>query len=94
MFKKIFNKIIMRTEAYILLKERCRVLKQENEDLRQHSKLQICEQIAKLKDKEGYIEYLQKLLSENKKNARRAIREINKMNDEMAKEFCREIVRK
>ena len=93
MFKKIFNKIIMGTKCYILLKERCNVLEKENESLREHSKMQICEQIAKVKDKEDYIEYLQKLLSENKKNARRIIREINKMNNEMAKEYCREIIK-
>lgn len=101
MFKKIINKIIMGTKCYMLLKERCNALEKENNDIREKTKIQLCEKIEILKDKDAYIDYLLKALSQNKTIARRIVRRVNgliKREDSVqatkeVKALCNEIIK-
>ena len=77
MFKKIINKIIMGTRCYILLKERCNALETELVAIKETSKIQLCEQIERLKDKDFYIQHLLEMLSQDKTIARRIVRKVN-----------------
>ena len=89
MFKKIINKIIMGTKQYCLLKECLRHTEEEYDALKQN----YCAKVEILKDREAYIDYVLKLLSNDKTIARRIIRAINKDDKKLAKKLCNEIIK-
>lgn len=101
MFKKLINKIIMGTKCYILLKERCNALEKENSDIREKTKAQLCEKIEILKEKDGYVQKLLEMLSQDKTIARRIVRRVNgliKREDSVQatkeiKALCNEIIK-
>lgn len=86
MIKKLFNKLIMGTESYVLLKHECKALEKENEKIRECSKIELAKTRKELTNLYTEIEHA-------KTNARRAVRAINKKDDELAKRLCNKIIK-